>query len=45
MVAKPYVCDTWQGLHVGCCGVLCGGSVSLPPVCVVLAEVVWNGLP
>ena len=45
LLAKPYACDTWQGLRVWGCGVLlCGAAMAVRVLC-VLAEVVWNGLP
>lgn len=44
-LAKPYACDTWQGLRVwGCGALLCGAAMAVHQSC-VLAEVVWNGLP
>ena len=45
LLAKPYACDTWQGLRVwGCGALLCGAAMAVHQSC-VLAEVVWNGLP
>ena len=45
LLAKPYACDTWQGLRVWGCGVLtCGAAMAVQDMR-VLTEVVWNGLP
>ncbi|CAB0624061.1 hypothetical protein CIP107578_02501 [Corynebacterium diphtheriae] len=41
--AKPYACDTWQGLRVWCCGALleeAAGS-SLVDVCVSGSGLEW----
>ena len=45
MMAKPCVCDTWQGLRMWGCGVLLCSAAMLRAVCCVLAEVGWNALP
>lgn len=44
-LAKPIVCDTWQGLHGRGCGMHAYYICQCGAWRVVLAEVVWNGLP
>ena len=45
MMAKTYVCDTRQGLHVGGCGAMTFIFCRMWACAAWLVEVVWKHLP